>query len=291
MKKQKKTTPDQKRCFVIMPISTPQSYDDEHFLRVYKHLIKPACEKADLKTTRADEVQNTNYIVIDILKRIINSDIVICDLSSKNPNVLYELGIRQAFNLPSVLIKDKQTERIFDIQGLRTYEYDEALRVDTVNEDIEELTSIIEKTIINEDNDINSLIQLLEVQQATISTDTKISEETGLILKSIRDVSQRLTSLEEKTKKIQRIPIWGEKQSQQDLFKDLFSTTSGSLPNGQSVAQGEQLYNKSGGEPIGYYQANLEEGIVISTNKHGSDDAFLITPEDPIYKTMTTIPF
>ncbi len=40
----------------------------------------------------------TNYIVIDILKKILESEFVLCDLSAKNPNVFYELGIRQAFN-------------------------------------------------------------------------------------------------------------------------------------------------------------------------------------------------
>lgn len=35
-----------KICFVIMPISNNKDYDDNHFTRVYKYLIKPACEKA-----------------------------------------------------------------------------------------------------------------------------------------------------------------------------------------------------------------------------------------------------
>ena len=63
----------------------------------------------------------------------------ICDLSSRNPNVLYELGIRQAFNKPVSLIKDAKTIRIFDIQGFRDIVYDESLRIDSVGETIENL--------------------------------------------------------------------------------------------------------------------------------------------------------
>ena len=83
-----------------MPISNNENYSEGHFNRVYSHLIIPACELAGFKAVRADDIINTNYIAIDIIKRIIESDMAICDLSSQNPNVLYELGIRQAFNKP-----------------------------------------------------------------------------------------------------------------------------------------------------------------------------------------------
>ena len=106
-------------CFVLMPISDPEEYDTGHFRRVYDHLIVPSCEKAGFNPVRADEVKKTNHIVLDVLKKIVESEMVLCNLSSKNPNVLYELGIRQAFNLPVTIIKDKSTSRIFDIQGIR----------------------------------------------------------------------------------------------------------------------------------------------------------------------------
>src|SRR5690606_2614334 len=119
-------------CFVVMPISDIPEYPAGHFQRVYEHLIWPACQQAGVTPLRADEVKSTNFIVLDILQRIVQMPIAICDLSGRNPNVLYELGIRQAFNLPVVLIQDKRTDRIFDIQGIRTVSYDDNLRVDVV---------------------------------------------------------------------------------------------------------------------------------------------------------------
>ena len=103
-----------KSCFIIMPISDQDGYDKGHFNRVYEHLIKPACIKAGFKPIRADEEVKTNYIVVDIIRKILDSEMVLCDLSAKNPNVLYELGLRQAFNRKVVLIKDKKTNRIFE---------------------------------------------------------------------------------------------------------------------------------------------------------------------------------
>ena len=124
----------EKICFVIMPISDIDSYPTGHFKRVYEHLIKPACIKAGFKAIRADDVQKTNIIIVDVLQKILSAEMSICDLSSRNPNVLYELGIRQAFGLPITLIKDNKTPRIFDIQGIRDLEYDENLRVDIIEE-------------------------------------------------------------------------------------------------------------------------------------------------------------
>lgn len=44
----------------------------------------------------------------------------ICDLSSRNPNVMYELGIRQAYGKKVVLIQDDATDKIFDVAGINT---------------------------------------------------------------------------------------------------------------------------------------------------------------------------
>jgi hypothetical protein len=100
---------ENKGCFVVMPISDVPGYAVGHFSRVYEFLIAPACERAGYNPFRADQVNKTNYIVIDILQRLVSADMVLCDISGRNPNVLYELGIRQAFNKPSVLIKDELT--------------------------------------------------------------------------------------------------------------------------------------------------------------------------------------
>ena len=51
------------KCFVIMPISDTDDYPSGHFNRVYLHLLRPAIEKAGFEATRADEIQETNFIV------------------------------------------------------------------------------------------------------------------------------------------------------------------------------------------------------------------------------------
>lgn len=185
-----------KICFVIMPIADVPSYDNGHFGRVYDYIIKPAIIKAGFIPLRADEVQKTNYIIIDILQHIINSDMCVCDLSSRNPNVLYELGIRQAFNLPVTLIKDKITPRMFDIQGLRDVDYEESLRIDSVESAIEKLAGTIKNTYANTNDDVNSIIQLLGISPAQITAQTKLSSETSILLKAIENVNQRVSDMQ-----------------------------------------------------------------------------------------------
>jgi hypothetical protein len=194
------TEQEKKTCFVIMPISDVEPYQQGHFRLVYDYIIKPACLNAGFTPIRADEVESTNYIVIDILKRIIEAEIIICDLSSRNPNVLYELGIRQAFNLPVTLIKDSITPRIFDIQGLRDIEYDESLRIDR----IESTVNLISQTLINthksSEGEVNSLIQLLGVRPAPIPAPVEISKETFIVLDALDEISKRIAVLEDQTK-------------------------------------------------------------------------------------------
>ena len=180
-----------------MPISDNEDYEVGHFLRVYEHIIKPAVIKAGFEPMRADEVKQTNVIVIDILKRIINSDMAICDLSSRNPNVLYELGIRQAFDLPVTLIKDEQTNRIFDIQGFRDFEYNSNLRIDEVNHAVNELCEIIKSTFEQKDSDINSIIDLLKINKAQINEEINLTPETNLILQQLQDLRFELNKLKE----------------------------------------------------------------------------------------------
>lgn len=186
-----------KNCFVIMPISDMEGYDSGHFGRVYEHLIKPACIEAGLEPVRADEVKNTNFIVLDILKRILQSDMAICDLSGRNPNVLYELGIRQAFNLPVTLIKDKKTKDIFDIQALRFVEYNETLRIDHIKNDIENVKIGLLETFDSDGKDINSIVQLLGIHAAERPKKVEISKETELILNAILNIGNRIKALED----------------------------------------------------------------------------------------------
>jgi len=213
---------EKKKCFVIMPISECDNYPSGHFGRVYEHIIRPACEQAGFNPIRADEIMTTNYIALDIIKHIISSDMAICDLSNRNPNVLYELGIRQAFNLPVTLIKDTKTNRIFDIQGFRDVEYDETLRIDNVQDAIDEISEVIKNTY-DSTNEINSLVSLLGIEPAKLSEKKIISGETELILNSLNGLEKILSAIDIRTKPAEKVSFNSETENFPDYVGEIIT--------------------------------------------------------------------
>ncbi|EOI1354983.1 hypothetical protein ACMWIM_002769 [Citrobacter amalonaticus] len=185
----------EKKCFAIMPIADHPDYDSGHFGRVYNHLIKPACEKAGYKVIRADDAKASHMIMFDILKNIIECDMAICDLSSKNANVFYELGLRQAFNKKTILITDGRTNTPFDITGFRYVKYDHTLRVDSVMNDIDEISSMLAETSKADDNDVNSIVKLLKIQPAQIDK-VQLNEQDSLIFSMIKQLDEKMSRIE-----------------------------------------------------------------------------------------------
>ena len=159
-----------KSCFVIMPISDCEGYEKGHFQHVYNDIIKPAIGKTEFMAVRADEVKQTNLIHLDILKKLIDAPIAVCDLSTRNPNVLFELGIRQAFDRPVVLIQEKGTPKIFDIAPLRYLEYSKEMKYHEVIESQQKLQEAIEatKSAEGDTGNINSIVKLMALSNPAI---------------------------------------------------------------------------------------------------------------------------
>lgn len=168
-----------KSCFVIMPISQQVGYGTGHFDFVYEDIIKPSIEATGMVPIRADETINTNLIQLDILRKVIGSDMAICDMSAKNPNVFYELGVRQAFDKPTVLMTDNITSAPFDVSSLRYVEYQEKMSYRDVKSAVERLTQALIETYVKQDDksEINSLIRLMELTAPAQLNNVDITDE------------------------------------------------------------------------------------------------------------------
>ncbi len=182
-----------KTCFVIMPISDMKGYDNGHFTRVYNELIKPAVKSANYDVYRAGDDKRCNFIMIDILRNILDADMVICDLSGHNPNALYELGIRHAFNKPVVLLKDDKTARLFDTDGFRYARYDHSLGADLVKNSIIEIRNAVIETAQAVPRDVNSIVQLLGILPAQNINQFELSQESTILYHYLQDIATQLT--------------------------------------------------------------------------------------------------
>jgi hypothetical protein len=103
-------------CFVLMPFGNS-------FNEIYRHQISPAIQQAGLKPLRADDIFSPGSIMEQIRSAIQQSRVCVVDLTGKNPNVLYELGIAQTLGKPTVLLSQDISDLPFDVIHLRVIKY------------------------------------------------------------------------------------------------------------------------------------------------------------------------
>ena len=152
----------------MMPISDRDPYEKGHFKEVYEHLLSPAIRSAGYEPFRADENRAANWITIEVVRRVIQAPMALCDLSGLNPNVLFELGIRQAYQKPVALVIDDETESPFDVAQLRAFTYGRALRIGQATVDLSEIKEAVRATA--EEPSESSLSSIARLAAATIAS-------------------------------------------------------------------------------------------------------------------------
>jgi hypothetical protein len=204
---------EKENCFVIMPITDPDGYDKGHFQKVYEDIFKIAIDKSGFNPIRADEVLQTNFIHLDILQKLIDSPIAVCDLSSRNPNVLFELGLRQAFDKPTVLVQECGTQKIFDIAPLRMTDYRKELNYREVLEDQISISEAIKATKIATDkgDGINSLINLLSLSSPATLKDITDKDSTRMFQIMMAEINELRVDFRQSIKRIERPESYEDK--------------------------------------------------------------------------------
>lgn len=105
-------------CFVMMPFGPPIG-------QYYEKIYVPAIEKAGLRPVRADdEIFKTGKIIDQIWSGINGARVLVAELTGKNPNVYYELGLAHAIGKPVVLVCSNEAEVPFDLRHIRVIYYD-----------------------------------------------------------------------------------------------------------------------------------------------------------------------
>lgn len=105
-------------CFVMMPFGDPLG---KYFSAIYE----PAVKKAGLHPVRADDdIFGTGKIIDQVWRGIKDSTVLIAELTSRNPNVFYELGLAHALQKPVVLVSSNEEDVPFDLQHIRVIYYD-----------------------------------------------------------------------------------------------------------------------------------------------------------------------
>lgn len=105
-------------CFVMMPFAAPLG-------TYYSKIYDPAIRKAGLRPVRADEeIFGTGKIIDQIWTGISKAKILVAELTTRNPNVFYELGLAHALKKPVVLVSSNESDVPFDLKHIRVIYYD-----------------------------------------------------------------------------------------------------------------------------------------------------------------------
>jgi len=95
------------------------------FDAVHRLLLKPAMAELNIRGETAEAVVKAGNIREDMFNRLVTADVVVADLTVYNPNVYYELGVRQAFrDKYTFLVRSDLTHYPFDLQTDRYFDYD-----------------------------------------------------------------------------------------------------------------------------------------------------------------------
>ncbi|UPK07836.1 hypothetical protein IVB05_02865 [Bradyrhizobium sp. 170] len=105
-------------CFVVMPFAGAIG---GYFQTVYE----PAIKKAGLRAVRADaDIFGTGKIIDQIWAGINSAKVLVAELTTRNPNVFYELGLAHALDKPVVLVSSNEEDVPFDLKHIRVIYYD-----------------------------------------------------------------------------------------------------------------------------------------------------------------------
>ena len=144
---QTKTAEEVKQqCGIIMPISTIEDCPASHWNEV-KRILEVAITKAGYAPLLVSDANDSGVIQKRIVQNIYDNDIVVCDVSCKNPNVMFELGMRLAFDKPTIIVMDNKTNYSFDTAPIEHLIYPRDLSYFAILDFQEKLAEKIKGTI------------------------------------------------------------------------------------------------------------------------------------------------
>lgn len=132
------------RCFVLMPF-------DDRMQEVYEGVYRPVCDKNDIECWRVDEVAGPGSITRDIVEGILEADLIIADLTGRNPNVFYELGIAHMAGNKTIMTAQMRDDVPFDIANYRVIFYGQSIAgskrlSEDLDRAIQELLTALDRT-------------------------------------------------------------------------------------------------------------------------------------------------
>lgn len=204
-------------CFVIMGFGKKTDYQSGRTFdldRTYEGIIAPAAMAAGFRPIRADEILHSSIIDLPMYEMLLRSDMVIADISTANPNAIYELGVRHALRpRTTIIMKEDQGKYFFDLNHSSTFNYHhlgedigyrETLRAQN---DLEALIRSVEKTEVV-DSPVYTFIPRLQQPQMSDAEFAAVVEEAEDRQEHIMSISAKAELLVKESSFAAAVPFF-----------------------------------------------------------------------------------
>lgn len=223
----------QKICFVVMGFGKKMDYENSKEVdldKIYKKVINELFKKdlTDYELIRADEIAGSSIIDVSMYTLLMKSDLVIADITTLNPNAIYELGVRHALKPYSTIIMAEEQCRIpFDLSHSRFLVYKEIgeslddKEAQVIREKLKEFVTASEKK--EPDSPLYTFLPHIYPPSLTDDEYHKIVDEAKGKGENISSLVEQAENLKNQDQFERAIPVW-------DRLVDL-------LPNNDYVVQ------------------------------------------------------
>lgn len=186
-------------CGVVLPISAIEDCSEAHWTEVLS-ILTQAIEAAGFEANVVSNSDEVGVIHKRIIQNLYDNPVVVVDVSAKNPNVMFELGMRLAFDKPTIVVKDDQTLYSFDTSAIEHIEYPRDLRFSQIVEFKERLAEKIVATHRKSIEDANYSTFLKHFGQFKVAKieETEVSGQEYL-LEEMRSLRKSVARLERTT--------------------------------------------------------------------------------------------
>jgi len=181
---------NKKKCFVIMPFSDTQSCTEQKWTEIFEYIIKPAVEESGLGYKCERSVAERENIIKGILEALNKANVVIADLTDKNPNVFYELGVRHTLANRTILIAQGEEHTPFDLRPYPVAFYSESpAKISEFKRDIKKKLEDIEKNPERSDNPVADFLKDRNVALLSAEKSTNVKKLCALVSELSRNIT------------------------------------------------------------------------------------------------------
>lgn len=181
-------------CGIVMPISAIETCSEEHW-RDVREILTEAIEDAGFSAQLVSDADDAGIIQKRIIQNLYENPVVVCDVSGKNPNVMFELGMRLAFDKPTIIVKDDKTTYSFDTSSIEHLSYPRDLRFAKIIEFKEALAEKIKATHkrASEDAQYTTFLKHFGTFKI-VDLQTEVVPKDKILLEEIRSLKELVQS-------------------------------------------------------------------------------------------------